>query len=181
MSLNGISWFDILTIVFLASAVLKEATRGGRAIPPTKIGWLVAVGVIGMFGSDILARFNIHNDTLLYILAVAIVMNIIFIIPAIAANALISTAITVFLLAFIIQFFPQFEPENSWAYTAVKPFAYKAYVFVKPYVNEYLTLLKNKIQNMFNFDINQVKPTLPPGSGNGGEVQPTFPVIPKKP
>ena len=106
MWFDNLSWFDILSAVILIGAVGREIARGGKVISPTKTTWLVGVGIVAAFGSELLTRFNITSDMLEYILIVAVVINIIFIMPAIAANALIQTAVSVFLLAFVLQFLP---------------------------------------------------------------------------
>jgi len=182
MWFDNLSWFDILSAVILIGAVGREIARGGKAISPTKTTWLIGVGIVAAFGSELLARFNItllhsvHHvtpDMLEYILIVAVVVNIIFIMPSIAANALIQTAVSVFLLAFVLQFLPEYVPSNSWIYPVVQPIAARAYVFVKPLVDKYLAFITSKIANLKNLDISKMKPTLP--LSNGGEIKPTLP------
>ena len=166
-------WFDILSAVILIGAVGIEIVRGGRVISPTRFTWLIAVGIVAAFGQSFLARFNITPGTLMYILIIAVVLNIIFIVPAIAAAAIIQTAVPVFLLAFVLKFLPEYIPSNSWVYPVVRPMAVKAYVFVKPLVDKYLAFITSKIANLKNLDISKMKPTLP--LSNGGEIKPTLP------
>ncbi len=166
-------WFDILSAVILIGAVGIEIAKGGRAISPTRFTWLIAVGIVAAFGQSFLARFNIASNTIGYIFIVAVVLNIIFIVPAIAAAAIIQTAVSVFLLAFVLQFLPEYIPSNSWIYPVIQPIATGAYVFVKPLIDKYFAFITSKIVNLKNLDISKVKPTLPVSSG--GEIKPTLP------
>ena len=93
--------------------------------------------------------------------------------PSIAANALIQTAVSVFLLAFVLQFLPEYVPSNSWIYPVVQPIAARAYVFVKPLIDKYFAFITSKIIDLKNLDLSKVKPTLP--LSNGGEIKPTLP------
>lgn len=169
-------WFDILSAIILISAIGREIIRGGRAISPTRLTWLIAVGIFTAFGGPVVSKFHIAHNTLEYILIVAVILNIIFIVPSIVATAVIQTAFSVFLIAFVLQFIPEYAPKNSWLYPLFQPLAAKAYVLVKPFVDKYIEYLKSKIVDLKNLDISKVKPTLPPSSG--GEFEPTLPKYP---
>lgn len=166
-------WFDIFAVLILAGAVARELTRGGKAISPTQLTWLIATGIVAALGLGLLSRLNITEGTITYIFIVAVVLNVVFIVPAIAAMAVIQSVVSVFLLAFVLQFLPEFVPANSRIYTVIQPIVTKAYVFVKPFIDRYLAYLSSKFVGLMNLDVTKVKPTLPISSGGG--IKPTLP------
>jgi len=167
-------WFDILVLVTFFSVLGEEIARGGKAISPTRLVWLIAVGLFSFAVPIILDRFGIPHTTLASILVLLVIVNVAFIVPAIIAQAVIASFVSGFLLALVVEYLPSFTPHGSQLYPMFRPIAHQGYVLTKPFVDKYIALLKSKIAGINNIDPSKVKPTLP-GKGSGGSVKPTLP------
>lgn len=167
-------WFDILVLVTFFSVLGEEVARGGKAISPTRLVWLIAVGLFAFAVPIVLDRFGIPHTALAVVMVLLIIVNVAFIVPAIIAQAVIAAFVSGFLLALVVEYLPSFTPQGSQFYPIFKPLAHQGYVLTKPFVDKYLAVLKSKIVDIKNIDPSKVKPTLP-GKGSGGSVTPTLP------
>ena len=167
-------WFDILVLVTFFSMVAQEIAKGSKVVSPTKTMYAIGLAVVSFAVPIILDKFGISHTSATYLIVFLILLNILFIVPSVFANALIAAALSGFLLAVAVEFLPQFKPANSQLYPLFSKVAHATYVAVRPFVDKYLSLLKTKIADLKHIDPSKVKPTLP-GKGTGGEITPTLP------